>query len=60
MNRLVSRQIDELGRIVIPIEFRKKQNWNDGDTIAIYEVNGVIIMYLSEKNQQPADEPQNM
>lgn len=38
------RKIDKLGRIVIPIEFRKINNWNHEDEIEIIENNDEIIL----------------
>lgn len=38
------RKIDELGRIVIPAEFRKKYNWNYKDSIDIIEYDDEIIL----------------
>ena len=42
------RKLDELGRIVIPMEFRKKLNWNYKDEIDIIEIeDGVILKKYS-------------
>ena len=38
------RKIDELGRIVIPMEFRNFNNWNPGDNIEIIENEDEIIL----------------
>lgn len=38
------RKLDELGRIVIPIEIRRKYNLNEGDEIEILEEENKIIL----------------
>ena len=45
--RGITRNLDSLGRIVIPKEFRKELNINDEDAVSIYLLeNGV---YISKK-----------
>ena len=44
------RKIDELGRIVLPIEVRKKCEWDIRDSISIsYGENNTLILGLAEK-----------
>ncbi len=38
------RRLDELGRIVIPKEFRKENNWEERDKIEIIEYDDEIIL----------------
>lgn len=38
------RKLDELGRIVIPMEFRNFNNWNARDDIEIIENEDEIIL----------------
>lgn len=38
------RKVDELGRIVLPIEIRKKLEIKEADTLKIYIQNGKIIV----------------
>lgn len=38
------RRLDELGRIVIPIEFRRINNWNHEDEIEIIENGDELIL----------------
>lgn len=38
------RKLDELGRIVIPMEFRNFNKWNPGDNIEIIENEDEIIL----------------
>lgn len=40
----VTRQIDPLGRIVIPKELRKTLNLNESDALEIYTENDTIIL----------------
>lgn len=41
------RKVDELGRIVIPIEIRKQLKINEGDTLNIVVDNQKIILEKS-------------
>lgn len=47
----IVRKVDELGRIVLPIELRKKLNINIKDSIEIFINNENIIL----KKYEPAD-----
>ena len=40
----IVRKIDELGRVVIPKEIRKKYKMNEGDNVEIYTENGKVIL----------------
>ena len=41
----IVRKIDELGRIVLPIELRRSMNINEGDPLEIYvEGNNTIVL----------------
>lgn len=46
----IIRQIDELGRIVIPIEIRKRLSIKDKDGLEIY-VKGERIIFQKPSNQ---------
>ena len=48
--------IDELGRIVLPKEFREKHGWCEGRTIAMYEVEGAegSLVLSPVVDEQPA------
>jgi transcriptional pleiotropic regulator of transition state genes len=35
-----TRTIDELGRVVLPVELRKKLGWNEKDEISVYHEKG--------------------
>ena len=53
MERMGSRTIDELGRILLPNELRAKYGWDTGDTLALYYVdNNTLMLQLSEKNAE--------
>ena len=43
----IIREIDELGRIVVPKSLRKKMNINCGDPLEIYVNDGCIILKKS-------------
>lgn len=38
------RKFDELGRVVIPIEIRKKNNWKEGQEVEIIDIDGQVIL----------------
>jgi len=40
----VTRKIDELGRVVIPMEFRKSMGIEPGDPVEVFAENGRIIL----------------
>ena len=51
MERISTRQIDELGRIVLPNELRAKYGWEAKDTLSLYCVDSnTIMLQLAEKN----------
>ena len=53
MERMGSRTIDELGRILLPNELRTKYGWDAGDTLALYYVdNNTLMLQLSEKHTE--------
>jgi len=47
MNEIITRHIDDLGRVLIPKEIRRKLRINEGDPLFISEQNGTIVI---EKN----------
>jgi len=50
MELLVSRRIDDLGRIALPCEIRKKLGWGECDVVSIYHVdNNTLMLQLQEK-----------
>lgn len=46
----VVRRVDDLGRIVLPIELRRNFNINDKDSLEIYVENDTIVL----KKYEPA------
>ena len=57
MNIETTRTIDELGRIVLPTNFRKQLNWGTGDKIALSCENGKIVLSLSKGRDDSACVP---
>ena len=50
MERLGTRTLDELGRIVLPSEIRSKFGWGEKDTITLYYVDSnTLMLQLAEK-----------
>ena len=51
----ISRRIDELGRVVLPMQLRKKANWAPGDALSVFydEENRTITLKLYEKQSEP-------
>ena len=47
----VTRKIDELGRVVIPIEFRKSMGIEPGDPVEVFAENGRVILSLPCKRE---------
>lgn len=45
MEKIGEKTIDELGRIILPLELRKKCNWEEQDNLSIYYVdkNTVVL-----------------
>ena len=41
--------LGDLGRITLPAELRQKLNWNNTDRIALYHIDNIIILRLSEE-----------
>lgn len=48
MNLIAERNIDELGRIVLPAEIRSKLGITAKSTVSIYEDNGSIVLKKTE------------
>lgn len=40
----IVRKIDELGRIVIPKEFRKINDWNEGDPLEMFSDRNALVL----------------
>ena len=61
MNRFKSCTIDELGRVLLSGELRKKQGWKEKDTISMYSVdeNTVILKRDNEAPVEPESTGQN-
>ena len=48
-----TRKIDELGRVVLPSELRKKLKWGTGDSVSVMERDGDVIFKFFEKCDGP-------
>ena len=48
----VLRKVDELGRIVIPIDVRKQLEINEGETLEISIENNKIVLEKSTLNKK--------
>lgn len=44
MQEKIVRKMDELGRIVLPQEFRRAMDWNDGTNISITRDGNKLIL----------------
>ena len=50
MEKLGTKTIDELGRIVLPSEIRAKFDWGEKDALSLYYVDGnTLMLQLAEK-----------
>lgn len=47
----VSRKLDDLGRIVIPMSFRKNGNIHPGTIVSIEFINDCVLLKKIEKNE---------
>lgn len=47
----ITRQVDDLGRIVIPKDLREKANIKCGDELEITVINNVVIMGKVEESE---------
>jgi len=53
MLKLKVRTIDNLGRIVLPKEFRQSQGWTDGTKVTVYQDHDTLIIKLSDAHGEP-------
>ena len=57
MQALSVREIDELGRILIPRAVRGKVNWHIGDIIVFYQKgNGLLLLRQSREEEVVYDD----
>jgi len=52
MQALETRKIDELGRIVLPQQFRETYGWGEKAGVAIYQDNDTLILKLSDGSEE--------
>jgi len=55
MEKLGTRTVDDLGRIILPKEVREVKGWKKDDKITFYNYNGVIVIETESCGQ--AQEP---
>ena len=53
MERLNTRKIDEHGRMVLPIELRKKEKWDFGEKLTFTQIKNVGILHSSDESYEP-------
>ena len=53
MNPEITRKIDDLGRINLPLELRKALDWGIGDEIKLKCVDDTVTLELSQKSENP-------
>ena len=53
MVKLKVRTVDELGRVVLPKNFRQSQGWEEGTKIAIYQDQETLIIKLADRQEEP-------
>ncbi len=53
-NIVYTRRLDELGRIVIPIDYRNELGFVEGADISIRAINDCIILKLAKENESVA------
>lgn len=53
VNFSASRKIDELGRVVLPVELRRLLDWDTSDTLSVThnETDNSVVLKLSEKHR---------
>lgn len=52
MTIIVTKEIDEQGRIQLPKELRREMKWSQGDFISIFKSDNFIILDLFEKAKE--------
>jgi len=53
MKIIATREIDDLGRVLIPIELRREKMWTKGDLLTFYKCDNIIIIDVCEKAKVP-------
>ena len=54
MEALETRTIDELGRVILPKEFRETHDWKEGSKVTISQDQDILIIMLSEDSKNTA------
>jgi len=53
MTIIATREIDDLGRVLLPVELRREKMWIKGDLLAFYKSGDTIIIDVCEKAKEP-------
>ena len=53
MEMLENRTIDDLGRVILPREFRQAHGWKEKTVVTIYQDNGTLIIKLATSQEEP-------
>ena len=61
MERFSARKLDELGRVVLPMEIRRRLGWKSMDMVSVYLVDdNTVMLQRTEDIAPPAkDAPRN-
>ena len=54
-----TRTVDELGRIVLPHEIRKKCDWKEADALAIYCIGDNAVLLQCVENHLDSEDKKN-
>jgi len=57
MKTLGERTIDDLRRIVLPLEIMQAKGWGVGDKLVFNDYNGVIVIEASIQDIEPEQAP---
>jgi len=57
MEFVAVRTIDELGRIIVPVEARKVQGWDKGTKIAVYINKDTLVLEKFQPSQEQEAPP---
>ena len=51
MSKQITKTIDDLGRINLPVALRQKLNWGIGDEIELCHENETLVLKLSKRHE---------
>jgi len=53
MEKLENRTIDDLGRVILPREFRQAHGWGEKTVVTIYQDNDTLVIKLAASQEEP-------